>query len=184
MLRIVADVNQEWEILSDEHERLNNTISNILDSYRDGTLQHHSYAIIGVFGSGKTQLMIHIFKKALEKGLLPIYLLAEDIFKDFEGTPAELNEYVSQLVEVIAKNIRDGNFEKVIELTNAQRGLKFNLVQLLKDNIVKIKESIEEYNKTNKNNFETPLAYFHTSIDYYDKYIFNPMDEAINRLIT
>jgi hypothetical protein len=84
-----------------------------LSDYASDKLDHLSYALIGTFGAGKTQLLFHVFKKAKNSGLLPLYCLAEDIFrevitKDQTVTPGDL--YL--LVEEKVKNIKTAVSEK------------------------------------------------------------------------
>lgn len=73
MGRIVADISQNWESLSAGHERLTKRIDKLLNDYLTGQeSEGMSFLITGVYGAGKTLLMIHIFKESVRKGLLPL----------------------------------------------------------------------------------------------------------------
>jgi len=79
----VADYNRKWEYLSKEHEIKDKEVQEILNKYRDNKpLKYMAYAVLGTYGVGKTQFLYHIHKLAIEKGILPLYFLAEDLFRE------------------------------------------------------------------------------------------------------
>jgi len=134
----IAGINDEWENLSADHERLTNEIHALLDGYLNDTgngLDKSSFLITGVYGAGKTSLMVHIFKECLVRGLLPIYVLAEDIFKDVTGTQGDLkrkaNEFVSSFVEKFDASDFDGM--KMV-ISAGDKDLKTDLVTILNQN--------------------------------------------------
>jgi len=140
MKRIFADINQKWELLSDDHEKLVSHFNNILESFLQGEEIHPSYLITGVFGAGKTMFMIEIFKTCVNKGLFPIYVLAEDIFTKITGTTlssvkSEINKFVKSAVEAF----NNRNFEQIKGLINTEEGeLKNDLIDLLSQNCDKM----------------------------------------------
>lgn len=168
---IVPDVKQDWENLSDDHERLANRIDKILYKYSNNE-DFDPYVIIGTFGAGKTQLMVHIFKKSIKKGLLPIYLLAEDLFtkkasnngkKIIEGTPEDLKEHVNTITSKIGKCFEDKNYEQMSTIINAGEGdLKNDLLNLLQNEeeiknskLVLLVDELEGQYKFLKNSIKT-----------------------------
>ena len=49
---------------------------------RDRALKYMAYAVLGTYGVGKTQFLYHIHRCALTNGILPLYFLAEDLFRE------------------------------------------------------------------------------------------------------
>ena len=143
MKRIVADVKQDWESLSDDHEKLTNHVGEILDKYVMGEEADLSFLITGVFGIGKTLLMIHIFKECLNKGLLPLYVLAEDIFGTIaEGRPGDLKRKTNNFVSSFVECFKDEDYEEIRTLIRAEKGeLKNDLLNILEHNQGKVKHA-------------------------------------------
>lgn len=171
MRRIIADVKQDWENLSDDHERLANRIDEILYKYSNNE-GFDPYVIIGTFGAGKTQLMVHIFKESIKNGLLPIYLLAEDLFtkkasnngkKIIEGTPEDLKEHVNTIASKIGECFEDRDYEQMRTIINAGEGdLKSDLLNLLQNEeeiknskLVLLVDELEGQYKFLKNSIKT-----------------------------
>jgi len=164
----IAGINDEWENLSADHERLTNEIHALLDGYLNDTgngLDKSSFLITGVYGAGKTSLMVHIFKECLVRGLLPIYVLAEDIFKDVTGTQGDLkrkaNEFVSSFVEKFDASDFDGM--KMV-ISAGDKDLKTDLVTILNQNrnnicvqrkIILLVDELEDEYKSIKNRIES-----------------------------
>lgn len=146
MKRIVADINQPWENLSNDHETLTNRIDEILDKYMESEeLEGPSFLVAGVFGAGKTLLMIHIFKRSLSKGLLPLYLLAEDIFRDISGTPGDLKRGVNNFTLSCVRAFKSGDYEGIKTLIRAEEGeLKNDLLNVLRQNQGEVKHIEKE----------------------------------------
>jgi len=108
MAGILADYGSEWQHLSKRHEELEQRIEAVLTQYCQvpGTELKWAYAVVGTFGAGKTQLLYHIFDKAMGKGLLPLYFFAEDLFREVISakdnrvwSPANVNDLVVQKAE-------------------------------------------------------------------------------------
>jgi hypothetical protein len=120
----VADYNREWEHLSIEHETKHFEVKEILSSYiGNKPLKYMAYAILGTYGVGKTQFLYHVHKLAIEKGVIPLYFLAEDLFREvitenqtwtpgnvynlIEDKISKLKEFLSKKVSAEIQNILD-----------------------------------------------------------------------------
>jgi len=80
---IVANYEAKWEPLSKEHENIDREIQRILEHYKNETsIESFAYAILGTYGIGKTQLLYQIHKYSIEKEIIPLYFLAEDLFRE------------------------------------------------------------------------------------------------------
>lgn len=102
MEKIFADIDIEWKPLSNDHEKLESFFIKILDSFLKDEEIHSSYLISGVFGQGKTTFLYHICKKSVEKGMLPIFVIARDIFEiinanDYGEVKIEIDKIVTNL---------------------------------------------------------------------------------------
>ena len=126
MVGITPSYRTPWGFLSDKHKELEDKLDKILKEYSESPNSNWPYwtnAVIGVFGAGKTQFLYHVFKKSLQKGFLPLYFIAEDLFGDIfnigkeNRTPGKLSEIASRKIEnaknAIAKGDRDA-LEKVL----------------------------------------------------------------------
>lgn len=86
MAKIIASYSSTWEPLSEKHHYLEKELGDILTRFKKGKIEAEetlSYAIIGTFGAGKTQLLYHLAKRSIEEGLLPIFFRrAQDIFDE------------------------------------------------------------------------------------------------------
>jgi hypothetical protein len=100
MQKIFADIDIEWKPLSDDHKNLESYFMNVLDSFLKGNDVHPSYLISGVFGQGKTTFLYYILKKSIEKGMLPIFVIARDLFEKINATDyGEVKERIDELIE-------------------------------------------------------------------------------------
>lgn len=80
---LVADYNTKWEYLSKEHEIKDKEVQEILDYCRDDKpLKYLAYAVLGTYGVGKTQFLYHIHRCSIEREIIPLYFLAEDLFRE------------------------------------------------------------------------------------------------------
>jgi DNA replication protein DnaC len=114
MERIFADINQKWEPLSDGHEKLVSNLNNILETFLQGEEIHPSYLITGVFGAGKTLFLYHILKESLNKGMLPIFVLAGDLFERISAkNDGEVMEELNRVVEGLKDAFRERNFSLI-----------------------------------------------------------------------
>src|SRR5574341_1273688 len=102
---VIAAYEINWEHLSKDHEKIDDGLSKIINDYAVNQLKHFSYAVIGTFGVGKTQLLYHIHKNAKNNGLLPLYFIAEDLFREVINketkvfTPGDICTLVDKKVE-------------------------------------------------------------------------------------
>jgi len=109
--RIFADIKQEWEALSIDHEKMESEFKKVLDAFLRGNDVHPSYLITGVFGQGKTAFLYHILRESIERGILPIFVIARDLFENIEAEDyGEVKEEINRRVEELKTDIRGGNF--------------------------------------------------------------------------
>ena len=106
---IIAQYDSDFRPLSKRHESLIKTAEDTLSQYASGTPKHHSWAVIGTFGVGKTQFLFHLFRESLSRGLVPLLFLAEDLFSEIIREDRVFTQGdVAALVE--------GKISKVLEL--------------------------------------------------------------------
>jgi len=120
MAKIIASYSSLWKPLSEKHSELENELEGILDRFKKGEIEAEetlSYAIIGTFGAGKTQLLYYLAKKSIEKGLLPIFFRrAQDIFdkiikdENKHWTQDEVNKVVNGIIEEIKSKPSDSGY--------------------------------------------------------------------------
>jgi len=134
---VIAKYEVDWQYLSKDHEEIDKKLSKILDKYADGQLDHLAYAVIGTFGSGKTQLLYNIFKCAKNKQLLPLYFIAEDLFSDVISntdevfTPGKLRAFIEEKVRDIKRALSEKNVEVVKKILDPRGKLKNDVPQLV-----------------------------------------------------
>ena len=119
----IATYNKEWIDLSEEHERTREDIKRIVEDYRKGgELDYYSYTVVGVFGSGKTQLLYHIHEQCLQKDVLPIYFEADRLFEpvfELDGPgPGDITDIIRRKTAEIEEAITENDVETVHELLN------------------------------------------------------------------
>ncbi|MFZ3059108.1 MAG: hypothetical protein WA102_05135 [Candidatus Methanoperedens sp.] len=121
---VIAAYETDWQYLSEDHEKIDKSLSKIIDDYVANHLKHFSYAVIGTFGVGKTQLLYQIHKNAKSNGLLPLYFIAEDLFREVISnedkvfTPGDIFTLVVGKVETIKVALstkNDGNVKKILD---------------------------------------------------------------------
>ncbi len=170
MERIVADCNNEWIPLSEEHKELMRKIQNLLDQFNTtesvnaSQSVNASHLVSGFYGTGKTMFLLLIVKESLNRNIVPIYILADDIIENCKGnSPQELgnsiNEYVQKIYEsVISRseenlfrlvknsngNIKGCVYSKVLSsLPKGEKDLKYVvLVDEMEDRYNKLKEMV------------------------------------------
>jgi hypothetical protein len=115
----IADYNKKWEYLSTEHEVKDKDIQKILDHYRDDkSLKYIAYAVLGTYGVGKTQFLYHIHKCSIEREIMPLYFLAEDLFReviteDRLWTPGEVYSLIENKITKIKECLSVANPSEV-----------------------------------------------------------------------
>ena len=126
MVGIIPSYKVRWEFLSEKHKDLEEDLDKIFEEY-SGTPSpgfKWPYVVVGVFGAGKTQFLYHIFEKSLQKGFLPLYFIAEDlfgeIFKVSEGdrTPGMLSKLALMKVKKAREAIAKSDKETLEEILN------------------------------------------------------------------
>jgi hypothetical protein len=134
---ILADYSADFQPLSDQHVVLLRRASEILDAYRSGALIDLTYAAIGTFGAGKTQFLYWLHRKSLDQGLVPILILAEDLFaeiirKDRTFTQGDVAALVHDKVSRFLGVLRSGRPKtEVVEELRALTDPRSNLGSLL-----------------------------------------------------
>jgi len=93
-----ADLDQEYETLTKKHGIIKSQLEKALSQYlrkRKGK----PAAIQGPYGSGKTQLLYHLFKFTWENGGVGIYTHLEKIIPAQETGPSEYADYLKELID-------------------------------------------------------------------------------------
>lgn len=140
---VIARYKADWQYLSDKHKEIDDKkIQRILSEYAENQLEHLAYAIIGTFGSGKTQFLYHIFKCVKNGGMLPLYFLAEDLFRevikpkeifgeDKTFTPGDLYNLVEGKINHLKESFSKNDESKVREVIDPRGKLKNDAPQLV-----------------------------------------------------
>lgn len=119
----IADYQQEWKALSNQHEELLEDISKAVGKFAGGeSLELYSFAVVGVFGSGKTQLLYHITQLCIDEGILPMYFeadyLFEDVFEMDSPAPKDVNAVVEEQVEEVKEAVSQNDVDRVSSILN------------------------------------------------------------------
>ena len=142
MEKIFADVNQKWEPLSTDHEKLESYFfETVLDTFLRGDDIHPSYLITGVFGQGKTSFLYHVLRKSIEKGILGIFVIAGDIkieAKDY----GEVKERINEIVENLKIDFQKNEFSQYRQyITSLSQKSQDELIKLYKTDLDEISHS-------------------------------------------
>jgi len=147
MRRRLAIYRSKWEHLSKRHEDIESRLAGVLDEYADSPGQDFpwSYAVIGTFGAGKTQLLCHICRLSLERGLAPLYFVAEDLFQEVVATaddrvwlPASLDDLILEKVRKARESLAAGDTEA---LRGVLRPRSENAEAMMADVLTRFKSS-------------------------------------------
>lgn len=122
-MSVIATYDEDWVNLSEEHERTEEDIRRIIEKYRKGEeLDYHSYTVVGVFGSGKTQLLYHIHEECLNQDILPLYFeadrLFESVFELDDPGPGDITDIIQRKTAEIEEAISENDADTVHELLN------------------------------------------------------------------
>jgi len=134
---VIASYKVNWQHLSREHEEIANKLSKMLNEYADEQLEHLAYAVIGTFGVGKTQLLYEILKRAKDKGLLPLYFIAEDLFREVISTknevitPGDMHTLIDEKVKNLKKALSEKNEDIVREILDPRGKLKSDAPEII-----------------------------------------------------
>lgn len=113
MEKIFADISQKWEPLSTDHEKMASYFEDVLDTFLRGDDIHPSYLITGVFGQGKTTFLYHILRESIDKGILPIFVIARDIFEKIDAKDyGDVKEGINKIVEKLKADFQRGDFSQ------------------------------------------------------------------------
>lgn len=107
MISYEADFDREYETLSEKHENIKRQLEDALSSYIEKN-KGNVVTIQGPFGSGKTQLLYHLFKFIWEKGCIGIYAHLEEIIPSQETGASGYADYLKDLVNKEVGVLRKG----------------------------------------------------------------------------
>jgi len=141
--KIFADINQKWEALSTDHEKMELYFKNVLDDFLKGDDVHPSYLITGVFGQGKTAFLYHILRESVERSILPVFVIARDLFEKIEANDyGEVKEEINRIVEELKTDIQNGEFSQYKQfIMSLPSKSQKKLIEFYQENLDKISES-------------------------------------------
>lgn len=133
---IVADYDKKWEPLSNEHKKKDEEIQQLLDKYTTGSLEDLAYAIIGTYGVGKTQLLFQIHKYAIERNIIPLYFLAEDLFKEVVEnnvtcTPGNVYKLIEDKVSSLREGLPNGDALEIYRILDPREKVRKDTPKVL-----------------------------------------------------
>ena len=133
---IVADYDEKWGYLSDEHEKKDEEIRQVLDEYATGSLDDLAYAIIGTYGVGKTQFLYQIHKYAIERNITPLYFLAGDLFKEIVEnsvtcTPGNVYKLIEDKVSLVREYLSNGNASEIYKILDPRGKIRKDAPKVL-----------------------------------------------------
>ena len=152
---IVANYDAKWEYLSKEHERIDNEIQQILENYKNGrSPESFAFAILGTYGIGKTQLLYQIHKYSIEKGIVPLYFLAEDLFREIitesekhQWTPGRVYSLVEKKINDVRKYLSEGEHTKVEKIIDPRGKMRRDCPVLIDKIIERVSRNISNETK-------------------------------------
>ena len=150
-----------WKHLSDRHKEIDDWLVRMLDEYAKNRTEHFAYAIIGTFGSGKTQLLYYIHKCVKEKEMLPLYFIAEDLFKevlksreifaqDRIFTPGDLYNLIEEKINQLKKALSIKDDLRVKEIVDPRGKLEKDAPEVLE-------MLVRDFSNTNFENLKVVL---------------------------
>lgn len=105
-----ADLDQEYETLTKKHKTIKDDLETNLSSYLKEK-KAEPVTIQGPYGSGKTQLLYHLFKFTWEKGGIGIYVHLEKIIPSQEMGASGYADYLKELLNKEIDLLRKGESE-------------------------------------------------------------------------
>jgi len=152
---VVANYETKWQPLSKEHESIDREIQRILEHYRNDTsIESFAYAILGTYGIGKTQLLYQIHKYSIEKEIIPLYFLAEDLFGEIiketekhQWTPGEVYSLVEKKIGEIRKCLNNGDHIRLETIIDPRGKIRKDCPLLIDRIIEKFSYSISDKTK-------------------------------------
>lgn len=102
-----ADIDQKYEDLTEKHKAIKSQLENAIIQYiKDG--KGKPVTIQGPYGSGKTQLLYHLFKISYENGCVGIYTHLERIIPHHEMGPEDYAEHMKKVVNEEVQLLKNG----------------------------------------------------------------------------
>lgn len=108
-----ADLDQEYETLTEKHKTIKSQLENALSSYLERG-KGKPVTIQGPYGSGKTQLLYHLFKFTWGNGGIGIYTHLEKIIPSQEMASSDYADYLKKLLSGEVELLRKGESELMI----------------------------------------------------------------------
>jgi len=108
ILSYEADLNQEYRSLTKKHKEIKGELEDAILKYLEGE-NSKPITIQGPYGSGKTQLLYHLFKFTYDKGGIGIYTQLEKIIPSQKMGPSEYANYLKELVNEEVNLLRKNN---------------------------------------------------------------------------
>lgn len=104
-----ADLEREYEDLTEKHKNIREKLENIIKQYIDGKVRStYPITIQGPYGSGKTQLLYHLFKFTWKNGGIGIYTHLEKLLPPKEMYPEEYADYLKNLIDEEIQQLKKG----------------------------------------------------------------------------
>jgi len=110
MISYEADLDQEYETLTEKHETIKHDLETALSLYLKEK-KAKPVTIQGPYGSGKTQLLYHLFKFTWENGGIGIYAHLEKIIPSQEMGASGYADYLKELLNKEIDLLRKGESE-------------------------------------------------------------------------
>ena len=141
--KIFADISQEWEPLSTDHENMESYFKKVLDAFLKDEDVHPSYLITGVFGQGKTAFLYHILRESVKLRILPIFVIARDLFEKIKAKDyGEVKVEINRIVEELKTDIQNGDFSQYKQfIKSLPLKSQEELIKFLQENLDKISKS-------------------------------------------
>jgi len=98
MVSYEADIDREYEALTERHKTIKHQLETTLSSYLNGD-KVKPVTIQGPYGSGKTQLLYHLFKFTWEKGGVGVYTHLEKIIPNRDMGASDYADYLGALLK-------------------------------------------------------------------------------------
>lgn len=129
-----ADLDQEYETLTEKHETIKHDLEAALSLYLKEK-KAKPVTIQGPYGSGKTQLLYHLFKFTWETGGIGIYAHLEKIIPNQEMGASGYADYLKELLnreigllrkgesELMIGKVRDYAVNHIKELSNSNNSI-------------------------------------------------------------
>lgn len=149
----VADYNKKWEYLSNENEIKDKEIQEILDYYKDDkSLKYIAYAVLGTYGVGKTQFLYHIHRCSIERKIIPLYILAEDLFReviteDRQWTPGDVYSLIEDKITKIKEYLSLADSSGVKNIIDPRAKVMRDCPEVIERIIEKFSGTVSENSK-------------------------------------